>query len=291
VPEWTIKALLEWVDPYLKEKGVDAPRLCAELLICHVLKKERIQLYTEFDHIVPSAQLASLRSLVKRASDNEPVAYLVGKTEFYSLEMEVSPACLIPRPETELLVQHGIEILRERSGTPRVLDLCTGSGCVAVAIAKNVPEALVAATDVSAKALEVAGRNVARHGLDSRVQLREGNLFAPVDQAQDAGGFDLIVSNPPYVTDAEMSALDPNVREYEPSLALQAGPRGLDILEPLVAQAADFLTGQGVLMLEIGYRQGPDVSALLEAAERFKPARTIPDHQGHDRIIIAERSC
>lgn len=290
MPEWTIKALLEWVDPYLKDKGVDAPRLCAELLICHVLKKERIQLYTEFDHIVPPAQLATLRALVKRASENEPVAYLVGKTEFYSLELAVSSACLIPRPETELLVQHAIECLRRHTGSTHVLDLCTGSGCIAVAIAKNVPEAQIVATDICDEALSMAAQNTEKHGLSERVQLLSGDLFDPILPPLDNGHFNLIVSNPPYVTDAEMTELDPNVRDYEPVKALQAGPKGLDVMERLVAQAADFLTDKGTLMLEIGYRQGPAVQALLEATGRFAPARTVLDHQGHDRLVITERT-
>ncbi len=290
MPEWTIKALLEWVDPYLKDKGVDAPRLCAELLICHVLKKERIQLYTEFDHVVPPTQLATLRALVKRASENEPVAYLVGKTEFYSLELVVSSACLIPRPETELLVQHAIECLRMHAGATQVLDLCTGSGCMAVAIAKNVPEARIVATDICDEALSIAARNTEKHGLSERVQLLSGDLFDPILPPLDNGHFNLIVSNPPYVTDAEMLELYPNVRDYEPTQALQAGPEGLDVIQRLVAQAADFLTEKGTLMLEIGYQQGSAVQAVVEAAGRFASARIVQDHQGHDRLIITQRT-
>ncbi|MFC1766658.1 peptide chain release factor N(5)-glutamine methyltransferase, partial [Planctomycetota bacterium] len=237
--DWTIKALLEWVDPFLSEKDVDAPRLCAELLICHVLKKQRIQLYTEFDQVVAPAQLAKLRDLVKRASEHEPVAYLVGKTEFYSLEMIVSPAVLIPRPETELLVQYAIEFLRTQEAPYRVLDLCTGSGCMAVAIAKNVPEAKVTATDICDEALSIAAKNVEKHGLTERVQLLSGDLFEPILPQLDNGHFDLIVSNPPYVTDAEMDTLDKNVKEYEPVKALVAGPAGLDVIERIVSRAGE----------------------------------------------------
>lgn len=287
---WTIKALLEWIDPFLKEKGVDAPRLCAELLVCHVLKKQRIQLYTEFDFVVPPAQLAALRDLVKRASEQEPVAYLVGKTEFYSMEFTVSPDCLIPRPETELLVQHGIEFLRTREAPYRVLDLCTGSGCIAAAIAKNVPEAQVTATDICDDALNVAAQNIEKHKLAERVHLLSGDLFDPIVPQLDNGHFDLIVSNPPYVTDAEMEELEPNVKDYEPVKALQGGPAGLDIIERIVARAAEFLVDNGALMLEIGYRQGPDVQGLLEQTGQFAESQIIKDGQGHDRVIKAERA-
>lgn len=285
---WTIKALLEWIDPFLKEKGVDAPRLCAELLVCHVLKKQRIQLYTEFDQIVAPAQLTALRDLVKRASEHEPVAYLVGKTEFYSMELVVSPACLIPRPETELLVQHGIEFLRTREAPYRALDLCTGSGCIAVAIAKNVSEAKVMATDICDEALNLAAQNVEKHDLAERVQLLSGNLFEPIVPQLDNGHFDLIVSNPPYVSDAEMAELDINVRDYEPVKALQAGPKGLDVIERIVARGTEFLADDGVLMLEIGYQQGPDVQNLLKTTERFTESHIEKDHQGHDRVVIAK---
>lgn len=287
---WTIKALLEWIDPFLKEKGVDAPRLCAELLVCHVLKKQRIQLYTEFDFVVPPAQLAALRDLVKRASEQEPVAYLVGKTEFYSMEFTVSPDCLIPRPETELLVQHGIEFLRTREAPYRVLDLCTGSGCIAAAIAKNVPEAQVTATDICDDALNVAAQNIEKHKLAERVHLLSGDLFDPIVPQLDNGHFDLIVSNPPYVTDAEMEELEPNVKDYEPVKALQGGPAGLDIIERIVARVTEFLVDNGALMLEIGYRQGPDVQGLLEQTGQFAESQIIKDGQGHDRVIKAERA-
>ncbi len=287
--EWTIKALLEWIDPFLKEKEVDAPRLCAELLICHVLGKQRIQVYTEFDQVVPPEKLAALRALVKRASEHEPVAYLVGRTEFYSLELAVSSACLIPRPETELLVQHGIEFLRSRKAPYRVLDLCTGSGCIAVAIAKNVPEALVVATDIDDEALNVAAQNVEKHDLSERVQLLSGDLFDPIVPQLDNGHFDLIVANPPYVSDAEMETLDKNVKDYEPIKALKAGPDGLDLIKRIVARAPEFMTEDGALMIEIGYQQSARVKSLLCDIGLFGEGRLVQDDQGHERVVIAYR--
>ena len=164
--EWTIQRLLTWVTEYLTQKGVDSPRLSAELLLSNVLGLKRIELYTQYNKVVAQEQLDRLRDLVKRAGLHEPVVYLVGRTEFYSIEFEVTPDCLIPRPETELLVQRSIEFLRKRTGPQLVCDLCTGCGVIAVAIAKNVPDAKVIATDISEPALAVAARNVEKHTLD-----------------------------------------------------------------------------------------------------------------------------
>jgi len=282
---WTIKALLEWITPYLGDKGVDAPRLCAEMLICHVLKKQRIDLYTQFDCIVPQAQLAQLRALIKRAGEHEPVAYLVGKTEFYSIELDIGPACLIPRPETELLVQHAIESLRTRTGEQRVLDLCTGSACIAVALAKNCDHAHVIASDVSESALGIAQQNVQKHELNGRVELRQGDLFEPVTGEV----FDMIVSNPPYVSDSEYEKLEQNVKAYEPRLALHAGPEGLDLYERMLRQIEGFLKPEGILLLEIGYTQGPIIRDMMKQQGLPDNVQIVKDFQGHDRVVIAKK--
>ncbi|MBN2591865.1 MAG: peptide chain release factor N(5)-glutamine methyltransferase, partial [Sedimentisphaerales bacterium] len=198
--KWTIQKLLNWTTEYLTNKGVDSPRLSSELLISYVVGFKRIELYTQFNKQVPQDQLDKLHDLVKRAGLHEPVAYLTGKTEFYSLEFDITADCMIPRPETELLVQRSIEFLRTRSGIQYVCDLCTGSGCIAVAIAKNFPDARVTATDISAAALAVAARNVEKHKIQEKVRLLCGDLFEPIIQQLDVGQFDLIVCNPPYVS-------------------------------------------------------------------------------------------
>ncbi len=282
---WTIKALLDWISPYLHEKEVDAARLCTELLMCHVLGKQRMELYTQFDAIVPPAQLAQLRALVKHAGDHEPVAYLVGKTEFYSMELAVRPGCLIPRPETEMLVQHGIEFLRKREGQQSVLDLCTGSGCVAAAIAHNFKNADITATDLSQNALDIAAENIAKHQLTERITLCQGDLLTPVS----SGPFDLIVSNPPYVSEAEYEALNRNVKDYEPREALLAGPKGLDIYERLVSQIQPHLKPNAAVMLEIGYLQGPDLHSLLEKTGLFSHVQIHKDLQKLDRLAVGIR--
>ena len=286
MPEWTIKALLDWISPYLEEKAVDAPRLCAEMLMCHVLGNQRMELYTGFDTVVPAGQLAQLRALVKRAGDHEPVAYLVGKAEFYSLELNVRQGCLIPRPETEMLVQHAIELLRTRDGQQTVLDLCTGSGCIAAAIAHNVKDAHVTATDLSQDALDIANENISKHQLTERVTLCHGDLLAPVT----SGPFDLIVSNPPYVSESEYEALDKNVKDYEPKQALLAGPKGLDIYERLLRQMEPVLKPDAALMLEIGYQQGPDITTMLKASGLFSTIQLHKDQQDHDRLAVGIRN-
>jgi len=285
--EWTIQKLLTWVTEYLTQKGVDAPRLSAELLLSHVLGLRRIELYTQYNKVVAQEQLTQLRGLVKRAGEHEPVAYLVGRTEFYSIEFEVTPYCLIPRPETELLVQKSIELLRKRTGPQSVCDLCTGCGIVAVAIAKNVPDAKVLATDISEPALAVAARNVEKHKLQERIELRRGDLFEPLVPQLDL--FDLIACNPPYVSAAEYEALEKNVKDYEPHLALYAGPEGLDLYRRIVEKVREFLKPDGVLLLEIGYRQGPAVRELLEQTGVFAQIRIDKDLQGHDRVVTAAR--
>ncbi|MCL5278673.1 MAG: peptide chain release factor N(5)-glutamine methyltransferase [Planctomycetes bacterium] len=286
--EWTIQRLLTWVTEYLTQKGVDAPRLSAELLLSHVLGLKRIELYTQYNKVVVQEQLNRLRDLVKRAGEHEPVAYLVGRTEFYSIEFEVAPDCLIPRPETELLVQRSIEFLRKRTGPQQVCDLCTGCGIIAVAIARNVPDVKVIATDISEPALAVAARNIEKHKLADRIELRHGDLFEPLVPQLDV--FDLIACNPPYVSAPEYEALDRNVKDYEPRLALYAGQDGLDLYRRIVEKVREFLKPDGILLLEIGYQQGPAVRELLEQTSLFAPIRIDKDLQGHDRVVAAARA-
>ena len=289
---WTVQKLLNWINDYFVEKGVDAPRLSGELLLSHVLGLSRIELYTNFDHVVEKARLSTLHELVKRCSDQEPVAYLVGRCEFYSLSIKVTPDCLIPRPETELLVERAIELLRSypaSTSPPLICDLCTGSGCIAVAIAKNFPTAEVIATDISDGALAVAAENVETHGVGDRVRLLCGDLFAPIIEGLDQSRFDLIACNPPYVSSSEMEALDKNVKDYEPHSALHAGDDGLDVYRRIAEQIDDFLKPTGVLMLEIGYAQGPAVKDLLEKTNTFAEIKIEKDTSNNDRVVTAKK--
>ena len=284
---WTIQKLLNWVSEYLTSKGIDSPRLSAELLLSQVLGLKRIELYTQFDKPVAKQQLDILHDLVKRAGQNEPIAYLVGKTEFYSLELNVTPDCMIPRPETELLVERAIEFLRTRPGTQFVCDLCTGCGCIAVAIAKNFSNARIVATDICDAALAVAAANVEKHRLKDRITLLCGDLFDPIISGLDVDKFDLIACNPPYVSTAEYEKLDKNVKNYEPKVALFAGVDGLDIYRRVIEKADQFLKPNAALILEIGYAQGPAVRELLERSGAFPEIRIEKDLHDNDRIAIA----
>lgn len=285
---WTIQKLLNWVTQFFGDKGVDSPRFSAEMLIAHVLGRKRIELYTQFDAVVPAEKLSELRGLVKRAGEHEPIAYLIGSTEFYSLTIRVGPDCLIPRPETEMLVERAIDFLRKRNGDQKVLDLCTGSGCVAAAIAKNHPTATIVATDISEKVLAVAADNLRLHGLESRVRLLAGDLFDPIIAGLDAARFDLIVSNPPYVSAEEYAKLDRNVRDYEPKKALDGGADGLDIYRRIAARVTEFLADDGALLLEIGYSQADAVRKLLETAG-LKTIQIFKDHAKLDRVVMARK--
>ena len=286
---WTIQKLLNWVTEYLTSKGIESPRLSSELLLSNVLELKRIDLYTQFDKQVPQDQLDKLHELVKRAGLYEPVAYLTGKTEFYSLELDITSDCMIPRPETELLVQRAIEFLRTRSGVQYVCDLCTGSGCIAVAIAKNFPDARITATDISAAALEVADRNIEKHRLKEQVRLLCGDLFEPVIQQLDVSQFDLIVCNPPYVSTSEYENLDKNIKDYEPQSALLAGEDGMDVYRRIIEKVDDFLKPGAALKLEIGYAQGPTVRELLEQTGTFGEIKIEKDFHDNDRIVIAKK--
>jgi release factor glutamine methyltransferase len=286
---WTIQKLLNWVAEYLKNKGVDSPRLSAEILLSSVLGLKRIELYTQFEKIITEEQLTRLHDLVERAGKHEPIAYLAGKTGFYSLELDITADCMIPRPETELLVERAIEFLRTRNGKQFVCDLCTGSGCIAVAIARNYPDCQIIATDISDAALSVAAKNDEKHGLKERIKLLCGDLFDPIMPQLDVEKFDLIVCNPPYVSTAEFEKLGKNVKDYEPKLALFAGDDGLDIYRKIIERVGEFLKPDAALMLEIGYNQGQNVREFLEQVRIFAEITIEKDFNGNDRMIIAKR--
>ena len=286
---WTIEKLLNWTTDYFTEKGLDSPRLSAELLIAHVMDLERIQVYMNFDKAPSQSQLDELHLLVKRAADSEPIAYLIGKTEFYSLPIKVTRDCLIPRPETELLVERGIDFLRKRSGPQIVLDLCTGSGCIAAAVAKNFQNCSVIATDISDSALAVAAENIKTHKLTDRIRLLQGDLFDPIIAELDESKFDLILCNPPYVTTAEFEKLDKNIKNYEPSGALAAGADGLDIYRKIAQNLDKFLKPDAALILEIGYAQGPAVKEILEQNASYSEIKIEKDFSNNDRIVTLKK--
>jgi release factor glutamine methyltransferase len=283
---WTVGRLLNWTTDWLAAREAASPRLDAEVLLAHVRGCPRIALYTAFDTPVPDAERTRFRELVKRRGAGEPVAYLVGSREFFSLPLAVSPAVLVPRPETEGLVVRAID-LGKAAQAPRIVDVGTGSGAIAVALAKHLPRARLAATDVSAAALEVARANAARHGVAERIEFVECDLLA---DPRAAGPWDVIVSNPPYVREDEWESLPRDVRLHEPRGALVAGPTGAEVVARLAAAAADALVPGGWLLVEIG----PTVVAAAEAAISGQAGlvreATLKDLAGLPRIVQARRA-
>jgi release factor glutamine methyltransferase len=284
---WTVGRLLQWTTDYLKRHGSDSPRLDAEVLLAEALGCKRIELYTAFDQEPREEARAAFRELVRRRSEGTPVAYLVGRREFYSLTFRVTPDVLIPRPETEFLVIALLDLARQRqAGQVTVCDVGTGSGIVAVAAAKHLPNARITAVDISPAALEVARSNAETHGVLERIEFLESDLFAAVPPEQR---FDFVVSNPPYVSEAEMEALAPDVRDHEPRLALLAGPIGTEVIQTLVSQAAERLNPGGYLLLEISPMIHDAVQALLTANTRFEPGPTVKDLARLPRVVQARR--
>ncbi len=284
---WTVGRLLQWTTDYLKRHGADSPRLDAEVLLAEALGCPRIALYTSFDQVPPDHARTAFRELVRRRAEGTPVAYLVGHREFFSLTFRVTRDVLIPRPETELLVMTLIELARERPGQPATIcDVGTGSGIIAVAAAKHLPNSRVTAIDISPAALAVARENARAHGVLERIDLVESDLFAAVPPERR---FDFVVGNPPYVSEAELETLAPEVRRFEPRVALVAGTRGTQVIEALLAQAAERLSPGGRLLLEISPMVHEAVQALLAADGRYEPGPTVKDFARLPRVVQATR--
>lgn len=288
---WTVRRLLEWTSTFFARKEVDSPRLSAELLLSHVLSLPRIKLYTDFDRPLKESDLTAYRELVRRAGEHEPIAYLTGKAFFFNLDFDVQPGVLIPRPDTETLVENVLQTVRHQSGleSPRILDLCTGSGCIAAALALGLKSAVVVAADISPRAVLAAKSNLQRHGLADRTTVVQGDLFDALNGAVNAAPFHLIVSNPPYIPSAQIQSLDRNVRDYEPAEALDGGPDGLDFHRRILAQAADRLLPEGMFFLEIAFDQGPAALALGESFSDYTNVRLLRDYGGNNRVLAGRR--
>ncbi len=274
--EWTIESMLKWAAEDFRQKGIDSPRLDAEVLLAHAIGTTRMQLILDSKRLLETGELGRFRELVKRRRNREPVAYLKGEREFYGRPFRVDARVLVPRPETEHLVDVALARTASRSMSLRALDACTGSGCVAITIAKERPTSVVVATDVSGDALAVARDNALRLGAYN-VAFEEADLFPR------SGTFDLIVSNPPYIASAEIETLAPEVSKHEPRLALDGGGDGLDIVRRIVASVGKFLDVGGVLALEVGDGDAPKTAALLDIA--FDDVRVQRDYGQIERIV------
>ena len=289
--DWTIGKLLDWTKEYLTKHGAESPRLDAEVLLAHARNCQRIELYTAFDELASDELRNNFRALVKQRSEGTPVAYLVESREFYSLPFVVSPAVLIPRPETELLVVRLLDLAKERKVTSaedvklNIVDVGTGSGVIAICAAIYLPSARVVAIDSSQAALEVAKVNAERHNVLDRIEFKHGNLLEGVNEQ-----FDFVVSNPPYVSDAEYAELDKQVRDYEPKEALVGGPKGTELIEKLIVQSESVLASNGWLLMEISPMIADSVKQAVGCSSTFDEARIVSDLAKLPRIVETQRS-
>jgi release factor glutamine methyltransferase len=292
VGTWTVRRILEWTTAYFGRKKVEPGRLSAESLLSHVLAMPRIKLYIEYDRVLTERQLAEYRALVQRAANEEPIAYLTGRAHFFNLEFDVTGDVLIPRPDTETLVENVLQLARHRAGleSPRVLDLCTGSGCIAAAIAHHLKSATVVATDLSSPAIEIARQNIRKLKLEERVSVEQGDLFEPITKLVDPRPFDLIVSNPPYIPTAQIETLDRSVRDYEPISALDGGLDGLAFHRRILQEAPDRLVAGGHVFLEIAFDQGEAAMQVAnEHLSNFIEPKLLKDFGGRDRVLTLKR--
>ncbi|WP_432822015.1 peptide chain release factor N(5)-glutamine methyltransferase [Trichloromonas sp.] len=274
---WTVLKILQWTAGYFKEKGIEGGRLDAEVLLANALGLDRVGLYLNFDRPLSADEQAVFRQQVSRRARREPVQYILGETEFWSLALRVSPDVLIPRADTEVLVE---EALKKGAGACSLLDVGTGSGAIAVALASELPEARIEAVDLSSAALAVASDNARRHGVDGRIVFREADLYG-----LNGGPFDLILSNPPYIPTGDMADLMPEVRDFEPQLALRGGDDdGLAAYRSLAAASARLLHPGGWLLVEVGIGQADAVRRLFEQAG-LSELYVRDDYAGVPRVV------
>lgn len=286
---WTILDLLKWTTGYFKSNAVENSRASAEILLAHILNLKRIDLYIKYDQPLGKNELAAFKTLIKRRIAREPVAYILGSREFWSMDLKVSENVLIPRPETECLVEAALGVLpASASDAPKkVLELGTGSGAIVLALASERPANIYFASDVSPAAVALASDNARLHGLDNRICFFSGVWFDPLDCSDLK--FDLITSNPPYIPTDDIKSLQPEISDYEPGPALDGGPDGLDCLNLIIYNAVQYLAVNGVLLLEMGYNQKNAIAATVMAAGCYDRVEFLKDYSGHDRIVKLRR--
>ena len=287
---WRVVDLLDWTTEYFQQHGVPNPRLDAEVLLGHLLEKSRLQLYLHFEMPVFQEHLTPFRELIKKRIAHTPVSYLTNRKEFMSLDFYVDERVLIPRPETEQLVE---TILTTKTGEfRRLLELGTGSGVIATSLAMQQPEWEIVATDISEPALAVARKNAETHACISQIEFLSGDLFEPIEAINTNGNarFDWIVCNPPYIKNTERDTLSPDVRDYEPEIALFAGDDGLAVIRRLIAEAPKYLVPNGKLILEIGATQADAVRTLLDAESGYATYELFKDYAEKERVVLASVS-
>jgi len=287
---WTIKELIKVTTDFLKEKQIESPRLTAEVLLSHLLNINRVTLYLTLDQPLNESEISGYRELIKRRLQREPLQYITGIQEFWSLDFIVDPQVLIPRPESELLVEQAIERLKPAAAqgdhSPRILDLGTGCGALATVLAKEIPRSQIWATDVSRTAIDIACINAEKHGVSERIEYIQGDLWQPLEGK--GATFDLIVSNPPYVSTEEYEDLPPEVRSYEPRLALDGREGGFYFIREIIERSPDFLNPWGWLLLEMAPGQTGRALELLENIDTFGKKMRIKDYSHRYRVVCAQ---
>ena len=285
---WTIGRLLSWTHDYLSQNGVDEAKLAAEVLLAHSLNCQRIDLFTRFDKEPELSGVDRFRDLVRRAIKHEPIAYLVGEKEFFSLSFTVTNDVLIPRPETETLVEVVLDQCKQAQwNQPCLLDVGTGSGCISIAILSQAQHTNIIATDISSDALDVAKSNAHRHGVTERITFIEADQLMLPEQVIPKDGFHVIMCNPPYVADGDMSSLDPCVRDYEPRIALTDGQDGLSFYRSLAEDSIKLLSSDGLLIVEVADGQAEAVEIVIEQSGPLICQSTIKDRvNGMPRVMV-----
>lgn len=282
---WTIRKVLDWTGKDFASRGIDSPRVDAELLVAESLGLDRVRLYMDLDRPLSPDELAGIRAKVARRRSREPVAYILGRRDFYGATYAVDSRVLVPRPDTEILVERTLAALPTESPA-RLLDLCTGSGAIPLAILRVRRSITAVGSDLSEGALEVARTNAATLGVADRFETRLGNLFEPFDASER---FDAITANPPYIASAELDELMPEVARYEPRLALDGGPDGLVLYPEIVDGAAGRLVDGGWLALELGMGQAEAVARIVTSSGEFDDVAITKDYGGVERVVSARR--
>lgn len=283
----TIAEAIQKAAVRLAARQVPDTRRDAELLLCHALGRDRAWVLVHGRDELDALSLRSYDMSVERRAEREPLQYITGSQEFWGLPFTVTPAVLIPRPETEFVVEAAVRAA-SAVAAPVIIDLCTGSGCIAVCLAHELPRARVFATDRSGAALEVARQNARRNNVADRIRFLEGDLFGPLDEMDLTGRVDVITANPPYVRAGDLAGLQPEVRDFEPGLALIAGPEGTEVAERIISAAPEYLRPGGPLIMEMGLGQAGALRAAA-AGDRYGPVEVLKDLAGIERVIVAKR--
>ncbi|MBU1168132.1 MAG: peptide chain release factor N(5)-glutamine methyltransferase [Proteobacteria bacterium] len=281
---WTISKLITWTRDYFVTHGIDSPRMTAEILLSHCLDISRIDLYLQYDKPMTAQELSRFKSLIKRRTEREPVAYITGSKGFWTLDLDVSPRVLIPRPDTECLVEKALCVIPEKKDDApmTILDLGTGSGAIILALASERPGHCYVAVDISLGAVSLAAMNKKKNRMDANVFFVNGSWFEPFKKKP---GFDVIVSNPPYIPNADIEELEPEVRQYEPRLALDGDVDGLSCLRLIVDSASNYLKDGGYLFMEMGFDQKEAVRGLFEGHACYGQVEFFKDYAGLDRVV------